>query len=639
MSAFAVSTDERLVAAAALEAAEEQLQTLTASHAGTFVSVERRSVVFQGHLQHLLSELDALSKHAAASQHILEQQQDGKDDISLAELAERHRIRRRTLLQHSSLLELLELPNIMDACVRSNLYEEALQIAAFANTLARRHGTDKEDAATVHDGDGGISAATKHADSTNTKSANTVVHQVIAQIRSRQSDLRRHLLGRLRATVTMPECLEVVTAVRRLNAIDLENQKTSSSNLEAAHAATEYQLQISFLEARDVWLDSKMAPVNTYNTNRPSLQLPQDETLLDAIERYRTRMFEVATQFNAIFRAHQHHQAASKQLLAMWTTRRIQSFLRLLQTDLVAQRDAAAIRDAVEASVFFGTSMGRFGADFTCQLAAIFDPALLQTVTQYWKDGVMQLRETLTVCREAGVAGPLATEVGTASSLDDEVTNSAVALEGPQPAPKVLLSLPPLARLVNAILTGLNELRRCLLPGIFPALRRLLEEQLQTVSAELLANERAVLTPGLRGEAAALRAVAAELQFIFRDIVEPYLRGSLEAAIGNVAAAVQQHQLLRDNLAQRQNTDATSNNNEDVGEQADNDTEAQASDEDTKQVREKENVADKQGENLGQDKEQDNEKEVVDTTHEVDAAVEIVTKASMAGTAEIEPDS
>ena len=47
----------------------------------------------------------------------------------LADLAEKHRLRRRTLMQHSSLLELLELPSLMDACVRSSLYEDALSIA------------------------------------------------------------------------------------------------------------------------------------------------------------------------------------------------------------------------------------------------------------------------------------------------------------------------------------------------------------------------------------------------------------------------------------------------------------------------------------------------------------------------------
>ena len=44
------------------------------------------------------------------------------------------------------------------------------------------------------------------------------------------------------------------SAVRRLNQIDLE-ERSAVQNLERAHSAMEYQLQIEFLEARDVWVD------------------------------------------------------------------------------------------------------------------------------------------------------------------------------------------------------------------------------------------------------------------------------------------------------------------------------------------------------------------------------------------------
>jgi hypothetical protein len=70
-------------------------------------------------------------------------------------------------------------------------------------------------------------------------------------------------------------------------------------------------------------------------------------------------------------------------------------------------------------------------------------------------------------------------------------------------------------------------------------------------------NERAVLVPGLRGEAAALRSIATEMQAVFRDVVEPYLWGSLEAAIGNSSAASKHHQVLRDNLLQREKKQPT----------------------------------------------------------------------------------
>jgi hypothetical protein len=237
----------------------------------------------------------------------------------------------------------------------------------------------------------------------------------------------------------------------------------------------------------------------------------------------------------------------------------VQYFLQFLRNELSNSTmyggggnpiDAAAIRDAIEASVFFATSLGRLGADFTSQLSPIFEPILVETITRYWIDGVVQLRDTLTICRDAGVAGPLATEVGTRSMTDDEGDFSNYPpLDEPQPPPKRLLRLPPLARFVNAVLNGLNEFRRCLLPGVFPSLRRFLKVQvLEAVAQELQNNERTVLTPGFKGEAAALRSVANLMSTTFRDIVELYLLGALEAAIGYKDAARNYHKKLRDNL-------------------------------------------------------------------------------------------
>jgi hypothetical protein len=275
--------DERAVAKAALDAAEEQLRSLCASHAGTFVSVERRGQALEAALRELQVSVKEVEAQVEGTQQSLEQQ-DESDPNSLAALAEKHRVRRRTLLQHSSLLELLELPSLMDACVRSNLYEEALSIAAFANTLERRHTTTADQQHQQHQ--------------THSTKSNVVVARVIDQIRARQSDLRRHLLHRLKQQVTMPQCLEIVTALRRLNSIDLEQQQQKqldSSSLERAHAAMELRLQVDFLEARDAWLDSPTPNSGTsvFPTGNLShgLHLPSrpSEQLLDTIERYRTR--------------------------------------------------------------------------------------------------------------------------------------------------------------------------------------------------------------------------------------------------------------------------------------------------------------------------------------------------------------
>jgi hypothetical protein len=118
----------------------------------------------------------------------------------------------------------------------------------------------------------------------------------------------------------MPVCLEIVTALRRLNSIDLERLQSSSksssttsgggdnnsNNIERVFAAMELSLQVDFLEARDTWLDqptNTSATSTTGNNNNNNLSSrnststkisshqhsSSSEQLLDTIERYRTR--------------------------------------------------------------------------------------------------------------------------------------------------------------------------------------------------------------------------------------------------------------------------------------------------------------------------------------------------------------
>jgi conserved oligomeric Golgi complex subunit 8 len=313
------SFDERQIAKAALDSAEEQLQSLCASHSGTFVSVERRGRTIVSTLNALTNACDnIINNEALICQRRLEQNDEEVENVgderngnstsseqrlpSLSILSERHRVRRRTLLQHASLIELLELPSLMDACIRSNLYEEAIQIASFGNTLERRHNVMTSMAS------GGINSVS--SDSFNMQGGNSVVAQVVSQIRSRQNDFRRHLLHRLKSYVTMPDCLEIVTSLRRLDSIDLERITVANPSeadkaalpvdKEKMHVAMEQKLQIDFLEARDFWIDTIVPTVVsgsssiTFNSSPPQpssmVALPQpQEVFSDTIERYRTR--------------------------------------------------------------------------------------------------------------------------------------------------------------------------------------------------------------------------------------------------------------------------------------------------------------------------------------------------------------
>jgi len=266
----------------------------------------------------------------------------------------------------------------------------------------------------------------------------------------------------------------------------------------------------------------------------------------------------------------------SLRLLSTWISRRVHIFLseHLTKRHLALVTDTATLRDAFDSTLFFATSMGRIGADFSALLPPIFESRLVAIVTSYWIDGMNSFEELVKICRDAGIASPLhnATEPSSNTPWSIIMSNNRGDDVFPDPdtprivlrpdssgtdattdalsPPRSLLSFPPLARLVNAFLTGLNELRRCLLPNTFPTLRFLFRDNFVAKIKDVLnKNERAVFAPGFLGfkgdTARSLRTIAVQLKKEFDSCVEPYLADALEVSFGVIKPEIEP-QLLDD---------------------------------------------------------------------------------------------
>uniref|UniRef100_A0A8B9EGL3 Conserved oligomeric Golgi complex subunit 8 n=1 Tax=Anser cygnoides TaxID=8845 RepID=A0A8B9EGL3_ANSCY len=104
-----------------------------------------------------------------------------------------------TLNRHTEILEILEIPQLMDTCVRNRYYEEALELAAYVRRLEKKH------------------------------SSIPVIQGIVAE--------------QLRTNIPLPTCLRVIGYLRRMDVF------------------TEAELRIKFLQARDAWLRSIQASI------------------------------------------------------------------------------------------------------------------------------------------------------------------------------------------------------------------------------------------------------------------------------------------------------------------------------------------------------------------------------------------
>ena len=209
-------------------------------------------------------------------------------------------------------------------------------------------------------------------------------------------------------------------------------------------------------------------------------------------------------------------------------TKRISIFLDKLKKEFSTIHDIGALRDVLDACVFFASSLVRVGGNFQALLPPMFEIKIIEIVTGHWNRGLETLSSTLEVSREKGKVTALRNDsIGEYSNQLEEENDENILM-----APRILLSYPPLGRLTNAYFSGLNELRRCLLPGVETLLKSSLDTFLTDIEKILQEFQRKVLTPGQKGEAEGLREIAALYRNEFDGVIKPLFKQGVDFALG-----------------------------------------------------------------------------------------------------------
>jgi len=369
---------------------QQQTRDLAASNYKTFIQTSNCSKeIFQEfanteeHLEKLIEKLPDFTEKCTQFQTVA-------GDIS------RHRrLTSLTLAKHTSLLEVLELPQLMETVVRNQHYEEALQLHSYVTKLCKKQ--------------------------PNVKILEDIATAVTASMRL----MLQQLLGQLRAPVQLPQCLKVISFLRRMDVFG------------------ETELRLKFLQARESWLNSVVAGV------------PKDDPYLHltrTMEVLRVHLFDIVTQYRSIFSDDGDHLIGvasennfdNRLLFTSWLSKKVQEFLKILASDL--ESGINSFESILGQAMYFGLSFSRVGFDFRPLLAPIFLKAIEKQFTSKLdsQTALKNISESL-------------------ASLDfSRLPSSPPPLPMSQESatpPLALLDYPPLAHVTNAILTSLNEIR------------------------------------------------------------------------------------------------------------------------------------------------------------------------------------
>ncbi|XP_064526564.1 conserved oligomeric Golgi complex subunit 8 isoform X1 [Pseudopipra pipra] len=335
-----------------------------------------------------------------------------------------------TLNRHTEILEILEIPQLMDTCVRNGYYEEALELAAYVRRLERKH------------------------------SSIPVIQGIVEEVRQSAQLMLNQLIQQLRTNIPLPACLRVIGFLRRMDVL------------------TEAELRVKFLQARDAWLRSIQASIPDHD---PYVHITK------TIEACRVHLFDIITQYRAIFSDEEPLVPAEGMVPAEgaifhgWVLQKVSEFLQTLERDL--DRGVGSRLDSLLGQcMYFGLSFSRVGADFRGQLAPLFQRVAADTFRKAVEEAVEKFREEMNsytlISAPAVLGGGAAVLVPTAQP-------------GTLQPPMVLLDFPPLACFLNGLLVAFNDLRLCCPIALAQDVTACLDSALGEVTKTILAFHRA----------------------------------------------------------------------------------------------------------------------------------------------------
>nr|SVE93555.1 EOG090X04G7 [Scapholeberis mucronata] len=354
-------------------------------------------------------------------------------------LSAARRLTSLALSRHTQLLEILELPQLMDTCVRNGYWEEALDLASYVARLERK------------------------------LSYIPLIVKVAQDVQSCTRLMLSQLIAQLRQPAQLPHCLKIIGYLKRMDVF------------------TQEEIRLKFLQARDAWFRTTLD------------EIPKEDAyqhVLKTVELSRVHLFDIATQYRAIFTdedplvlANQDPNTNESAIYYSWIVQKITDFLAALQSDL-PRVSPSSLESVFGQCMYFGLSFGRIGSDFRSLLVPLFSQVVFDRFELSVNKSESQFAEAM------ASFSPARTAIGSnvASSLMHTAQSSADQVQPPY----ALIRFTPLAELCNGLIAAFNELRMCAPVQLVVPVTRKLESTLcncSQIMADFHRHEKEAFTP------------------------------------------------------------------------------------------------------------------------------------------------
>lgn len=326
------------------------------------------------------------------------------------------------LSRHTHLLEILEISQLMDTCVRNAYYEEALELSNYVRRLERKFSQIK------------------------------IIKDIAAEVKKSTQFMLNQLLQQLKGNAQLPACLRIISYIRQLEVFN------------------EVELRIKFLEGRDAWFQGVLS------------QMPREDSythLTKVIDASRVSLFDIITQYNAIFSDNEplfltgeNKRQNTASILHSWILSKLSQFMLTLDEGI--NKGLHGRLDSLYGQcMYFGLSFSRIGADFRGLVVTLFSKHVLKLFRARIKQTTQNFEDEISTF----TARSLKNETLTA--------NHTKKVDDPCIPPHELLEFPPVALYLNGVLAALNEFRQFPSISLVFQLKKCLEISLEKMMTSL----------------------------------------------------------------------------------------------------------------------------------------------------------